>query len=220
MSLAFLGMPATGVLGYWVARTGSRRSLPQTIAAQAIPAIDGNRQAGNFFGAPARPGQIAGEFRSASGTSEAARGLNFQPICHESNRTLAVFFMSGSSRTAVYSNAVYAQHGLRKVYERRDLAPTCARGGEIQRNRDSTKKCGPGQTRRLIFNHFPQHWICHEVREDLAVGRFLGHFQSIHKAPWPRNRASQTPCCRRNADEKADRSQTPPLLGRQHRGAP
>jgi len=34
-----------------------------------------------------------------------------------------------------------------------------------------TKKCGPGQTRRLIFNHFPQYWICGEVRESLAIGR-------------------------------------------------
>jgi hypothetical protein len=32
------------------------------------------------------------------------------------------------------------------------------------------RKCGPGQTRRLIFNHFPQYWICGEVRESLAIG--------------------------------------------------
>jgi hypothetical protein len=54
-----------------------RRSLAQTIAAQAILAIERHRQARNFFGAPAGTGQAAGEFRSAPGTGEAARGLNF-----------------------------------------------------------------------------------------------------------------------------------------------
>jgi hypothetical protein len=54
-----------------------RRSLPQTIAAQAILGIDRHRQAGNLLGTPARPSQAAGEFRSAPGTGEAARGLDF-----------------------------------------------------------------------------------------------------------------------------------------------
>jgi hypothetical protein len=63
-------------------------SLPQTIAAQAVLAIDRDRQAGDFLGTPARSGQAAGELRSASGTGEAARALNFQAICHQSNRTL------------------------------------------------------------------------------------------------------------------------------------
>jgi hypothetical protein len=54
-----------------------RRSLPQAIAAQAILAIDRHRQARNFLGAPARPRQAAGEFRSAPGTGKASRGLDF-----------------------------------------------------------------------------------------------------------------------------------------------
>jgi hypothetical protein len=51
--------------------------LAQAIPAQAVLAVIGHRQAGGFFGAPARPRQAAGEFRSASGTSETARGRNF-----------------------------------------------------------------------------------------------------------------------------------------------
>jgi hypothetical protein len=54
-----------------------RRSLAQTIPAQAIPAIERHRQAGGFLGAPARPRQAAGEFRSAAGTAKAARGWYF-----------------------------------------------------------------------------------------------------------------------------------------------
>jgi hypothetical protein len=54
------------------------RRLPQAIAAQAIPAVDRHRQDECFLGAPARPRDIAGEFRSASGTGEAARAGVFQ----------------------------------------------------------------------------------------------------------------------------------------------
>jgi hypothetical protein len=54
-----------------------RRSLAQTIPAQAIRAIERHRQAGGFLGAPARPRQAAGEFRSAAGTAKAARGWYF-----------------------------------------------------------------------------------------------------------------------------------------------
>jgi hypothetical protein len=48
------------------------RHLPQAIPAQAIAAIEWHRQAGGFLGAPARPRQAAGEFRSAAGTSQPA----------------------------------------------------------------------------------------------------------------------------------------------------
>jgi hypothetical protein len=71
--------------GYFAGR------LPQTIAAQAILAIEGHRQAGDFLGTPARPGQAAGEFRSASGTGEAARGRIFQPMGHGRDRNFAAF---------------------------------------------------------------------------------------------------------------------------------
>jgi len=54
-----------------------RRHLPQAIPAQAIAAIEGHRQAGGFLGAPARPRQAAGEFRSAAGTSQPARDRIF-----------------------------------------------------------------------------------------------------------------------------------------------
>jgi hypothetical protein len=52
-----------------------RRKLAQAIAAQAI-LTHGNRhrQAHRFLGAPARLRQAAIEFRSASGTGEAANG--------------------------------------------------------------------------------------------------------------------------------------------------
>jgi len=54
------------------------RRFPQTIPAQAILArIDRHRQPGGFLRTPARPRQAAGEFRSAAGTGEAARGRNF-----------------------------------------------------------------------------------------------------------------------------------------------
>jgi hypothetical protein len=56
---------------------GALRGLAQTIAAQAILAIERHRQARGFFGTPAGTCQAAGEFRSAPGTGEAARGLNF-----------------------------------------------------------------------------------------------------------------------------------------------
>jgi hypothetical protein len=54
-----------------------RRHLPQAIAAQAIAAVEGHRQPRHFFGAPARSPEAAGEFRSAAGTDEAARGRIF-----------------------------------------------------------------------------------------------------------------------------------------------
>jgi hypothetical protein len=54
-----------------------RRHLSQAVAAQAIAAIERHRQPPGFLGAPARPGQAAREFRSAAGTSEAARGWRF-----------------------------------------------------------------------------------------------------------------------------------------------
>jgi hypothetical protein len=48
--------------------------LPQTFPAQAVLAfVNRHRQAKGFFGAPARPAEAAGKFRSASGTSKAAR---------------------------------------------------------------------------------------------------------------------------------------------------
>src|SRR4030081_1178850 len=53
------------------------RHLPQAIPAQAIAAIDRHRQTRDFLGAPAWPWQAAGEFRSASGTGEAAGGRSF-----------------------------------------------------------------------------------------------------------------------------------------------
>jgi isochorismate synthase EntC len=56
---------------------GALRGLAQAIAAQAILAIERHRQARDFFGTPAGTCQAAGEFRSAPGTGEAARGLNF-----------------------------------------------------------------------------------------------------------------------------------------------
>jgi len=81
-----------------------RRHLAQTIPAQAILALlNRHRQPGGFPGAPARPRQAAGELRSASGTGEAAGDRNFQPVCHQSHRIPAGFFMPGSCRTAVYS---------------------------------------------------------------------------------------------------------------------
>ena len=49
-----------------------RRHLPQTIPAQAIPALHRHRQPRGFLGAPARSRRAAGEFRSAGGTGEAA----------------------------------------------------------------------------------------------------------------------------------------------------
>jgi len=54
-----------------------RRPLPQAIAAQAIAAIWRHRQPRHFLGAPARSREAAGEFRSAAGTSQPARGRIF-----------------------------------------------------------------------------------------------------------------------------------------------
>jgi hypothetical protein len=54
------------------------RRLAQAIAAQAIAAVDRHRQDGVFLGTPARSRDVAGEFRSASGTGEAARAGGFQ----------------------------------------------------------------------------------------------------------------------------------------------
>jgi hypothetical protein len=53
------------------------RHLPQAIPAQAIAALNRHRQPRGFLGAPARPCRAAGEFRSATGTSEAARNRIF-----------------------------------------------------------------------------------------------------------------------------------------------
>jgi hypothetical protein len=58
-------------LAYRVA-CGRLRHLPQTIPAQAVPALHRHRQPRGFIGAPARPRRAAGEFRSATGTGEAA----------------------------------------------------------------------------------------------------------------------------------------------------
>jgi hypothetical protein len=69
------------------------RGFAQTIRAQAVLAVERHRQPRGFLGAPARSRQAAGEFRSASGTAQAARGRHFQPICHQANRILAAFFM-------------------------------------------------------------------------------------------------------------------------------
>jgi hypothetical protein len=77
MTIFLVGWFRARFSGRCVSRGVSRRRLAQTIAAQAIPAIDRHRQADNFLGAPARPGPAAGEFRSASGTGEAARGRSF-----------------------------------------------------------------------------------------------------------------------------------------------
>jgi hypothetical protein len=71
--------------GYFAGR------LLQTIAAQAILAIHWHRQAGDLLGTPARPGQAAGEFRSAAGTGEATRGKIFQPVGHGQDRNFAAF---------------------------------------------------------------------------------------------------------------------------------
>jgi len=59
-------------------------SLPQAIAAEAILAIVGHWQPRNFLGAPARPGQSAGEFRSAPRTGDAAGSRDSWRICHQS----------------------------------------------------------------------------------------------------------------------------------------
>jgi hypothetical protein len=78
------------------------RRLPQAIPAQAIlTLIDRHRQAAGFLGAPARPREAAGEFRSASGAGEAAGRRIFQPIFHGKNRIVPVILMPGSGRTAV-----------------------------------------------------------------------------------------------------------------------
>jgi len=50
-----------------------RRHLPQTLAAQAVPARHRHRQTRGFFRAPARAIEAATEFRSASRAGEAAR---------------------------------------------------------------------------------------------------------------------------------------------------
>jgi hypothetical protein len=54
-----------------------RHHLPQAIPAQAIAAVERHRQPCNFLGAPAWSRQAAGEFCSAAGASEAARGRIF-----------------------------------------------------------------------------------------------------------------------------------------------
>src|ERR1700731_2287091 len=77
---------------------GLCRRLAQAFAAQAVLAILRHRQSHIFFGAPARTCARAGEFRSASGADDAAGGLDFQTICHESLREIApskrVYFAS------------------------------------------------------------------------------------------------------------------------------
>jgi len=50
-----------------------RRRLAQTIPAQAIAAFSRHRQLGGFLGTPASAGEVATEFRSATGTDKAAR---------------------------------------------------------------------------------------------------------------------------------------------------
>jgi len=52
--------------------------LPQAIAAQAIAAVDRHWQDEGLLGAPTWSRDVAGEFRSASGTGEAARASVFQ----------------------------------------------------------------------------------------------------------------------------------------------
>jgi hypothetical protein len=71
------------------------RRLPQALPAQAISAIRRHRQLDGFLGAPAGARQAAGEFRAAADAGEAARGWNFYPICHETDRFLSVFFHIG-----------------------------------------------------------------------------------------------------------------------------
>jgi hypothetical protein len=54
------------------------RRLAQAIAAETIAAVGRHRQDCGFLGTPARSRDVAGEFRSASGTGEAARAGGFQ----------------------------------------------------------------------------------------------------------------------------------------------
>jgi hypothetical protein len=54
-----------------------RGCFAQTIAAQAVLAVERHRQPRGFLGAPAWPRKAAGELRSASGTGEAAGGRYF-----------------------------------------------------------------------------------------------------------------------------------------------
>ena len=61
----------------WRVCGGLRRGLPQAIPTQAILAVERHRQPRGFLGTPTRPSQAADKFRSASGTDDAARGLNF-----------------------------------------------------------------------------------------------------------------------------------------------
>ena len=75
--------------------------FPQAFTAETVFAFDRHRQARGFLGAPACTAWTAGEYRSAGGTSEAARGRAFCRICHVAAKNFAVFFMSGSSRTTV-----------------------------------------------------------------------------------------------------------------------
>ena len=82
------------------------RRLAQAFAAQAILALARHRQPRGLLHAPALAVECAGEFRSAAGTGEAARGRlrmrDFFRICHDLRKSLAVIFMSGSSPGAVY----------------------------------------------------------------------------------------------------------------------
>jgi hypothetical protein len=81
------------------------RRFPQASPAQAILARNRHRQSRRFVLAPACAGRITLKFGAASGTGETAEGGVFFPICHEALRSLALFFMSGSPRTTVYSVA-------------------------------------------------------------------------------------------------------------------
>jgi hypothetical protein len=75
--------------------------FPQAFTAETIVAFDRHRQARGFLGAPACTAWAAGEYRSAGGTSEAARGGAFCRNCHVAAKNFAVFFMPSSSRTTV-----------------------------------------------------------------------------------------------------------------------
>jgi hypothetical protein len=83
--------------------------LAQTIPAQAVllPAaisvltLDRHRQTHGFVHAPAGLAEAARKYRSAGGTGEAARVGAFFPICHQTAKSFAVIFMSGSFPAAL-----------------------------------------------------------------------------------------------------------------------
>jgi len=77
------------------------RSLAQAVGAEAILAGNRHWQPHGLVLAPARTFRIAVEFGPAAGTGKTAEREAFCPICHEGLSNRAVFFMPGSSRTAV-----------------------------------------------------------------------------------------------------------------------